>query len=117
MNAKEEAKRTLQGIKPADGGIASRLGGKLLGSTGYVVDAIGGNTLGRVAKIAQDKLLGDLPTDAIEGTFQETKEKDPKGKGTRSSEAEAELELDQKVDNALLGDGLQIRASPLGARE
>jgi len=117
MNAKEEAKRTLQGIKPADGGIASRLGGKVLGSTGYVVDAIGGNTLGRVAKIAQDKLLGDLPTDAIEGTFQETKEKDPKGKGTRSSEAEAELELDQKVDNALLGDGLQIRASPLGARE
>jgi len=108
MNAKEEAKRTLQGIKPVDQGIASALGGKALGSTGYVVDAIAGNTIGRVAKIAQDKLLGGLPTDAIEGTFQETKEK--------RTEAGAS-KLEQKVDDALLADGLPIPARSLGVRD
>jgi len=76
MNKKEEAKRTLHGIEPAEGGLVSGLGGKVLGSTGYVVDAIGGNTIGRVAKIAQDKLLGDIPEDAIDGTYQQTKDRD-----------------------------------------
>jgi len=87
MNAKEEAKRTLEGVKPADGGTASILGSKVLGGTGYLVDTVAGNTLGRVAKLAQDKLLGNVPVEAVEGTFQETKEK-----GANAAETERKLE-------------------------
>jgi protochlorophyllide reductase len=69
MNAKEEAKR----MTP-DAGVVGGLGGKVLGATAKVTDVVAGNTIGRVAKVAQDSLLGDLPTNAVTGSFQELKE-------------------------------------------
>ena len=115
MNAKEEAKRTLEGIPAREGVMRAGLGGKVLGSTGYVVDAVAGNTVGRVAKLAQDRLLGHIPTEAVEGSFQETKEKD-------AAEAEVEKdadELQRKLDDALLagesGFRLQSHESLKGA--
>jgi hypothetical protein len=69
MNAKEEAKR----MKPGKG-IVGGLGGKTIGATAKVADAVLGNTVGRVAKTAQDALLGGLPTEAT-GSSQSAKGK------------------------------------------
>jgi len=109
MNAKEEAKR----MKPGVGVVA--------GSAGYVVDAVAGNTVGLVAKTLQDSLLGGLPVDAKEGSFQETAE-DKKKKSLRqligrkkggepdSTPAVSENELLEKLDTVLDG-GMPVDAT------
>ena len=89
MNAKEEAKR----MKPGPGVVG--------GAAGHVADAVLGHTIGFAAKKAQDLLLGELPEEAVEGSFQTTKSKKAKGgrKGfrrllfwRRGKEAEAAVE-------------------------
>jgi len=79
MNAKEEAKRTLAGIEApaeaeADGSarVAAKVGATLLGSTGMALDVVAGHTIGRAAKLAQDRLLGGMVNEALEGSYQET---------------------------------------------
>ena len=69
MNAKEEAKR----MKAGDGVV-----GSLAGGAGIAVDAVAGSTIGFVAKTLQDKLLGEVPVTAVEGSFQETKKEEEK---------------------------------------
>ena len=97
MNAKEDAKRSLEGLN-ADGSV----GKKVLGGAGAVVDTVAGNTVGFVAKLAQDKLLGDVPEEAVEGSYQETIDR------RRAKEStEADDELMQKVEGALLTSELQ----------
>jgi protochlorophyllide reductase len=109
MNAKEEAKR----MKPGVGVVA--------GSAGYVVDAVAGNTVGLVAKTLQDTLLGGLPVDAKEGTFQQTVEDKKKkglgqlvgrkGKGSEEPPEEpSEAVLLEKLDTVLDG-GMPLEAS------
>lgn len=68
MNAKEEAKRMKAGP-----GIVGGIGSKALGATAKVADSVLGNTVGRVAKTAQGALLGELPTNAVQGSYHETK--------------------------------------------
>jgi len=68
MNAKEEAKRMI----PVTGGVKGGAA-KVLGSTGLVADVLVGNTVGLVAKKAQDALLGSMPEEAVQGSFQETR--------------------------------------------
>lgn len=67
MNAKEEAKRM-----KAEPGTVGGLGFKAVGATAKVADAVLGNTVGLVAKTAQDALLGGLPTTAKEGSYSPT---------------------------------------------
>ncbi|KAL1508647.1 hypothetical protein AB1Y20_004743 [Prymnesium parvum] len=66
MYAKEEAKR----MKPAPGNVAG-LGGKVLGGTAKVADAVMSNTVGRVAGAVGSKLLGQLPETAVSGSYYE----------------------------------------------
>ena len=102
MNAKEEAKRTLEGLEP---GSKPNLGGKLLGGAGYAIDAVAGNTVGRVAKFAQDKLLGDVPVDAVEGSFQETIDDKPRTRA--ASPASSELSSQEEAADAALMSKLE----------
>ena len=67
-NAKQDAKRKLEGLEPGPGGV----GVKVVGGAGTVIDAVASNTIGRAAKLAQDKLLGAMVDEALEGSFQET---------------------------------------------
>lgn len=73
LNAKEEAKR----MEPAPGMVAG-MGGNVLAGTAKVADKVVGATVGKVAKIAQSRLLGQLPDQAVTGSFQEDKNKKKK---------------------------------------
>ena len=112
MNAKEEAKRTLEGMAPGEGSSGvTGIGGKVLGSTSYVVDSVAGNTIGRAAKLAQDRLLGGVPTEAVEGSYQDTLEKGA-ASDTLAVAEEAELqqeetELDVRI-GSVLSEGLPV---------
>jgi len=81
MNAKEEAKRT----KTVGGatGAGGKVVGTVLGGTGAVADAVVGNTVGLVARKAQDALLGGLPEEAVDGSYQETATKKGGKRGLR----------------------------------
>jgi len=69
-NAKQDAKRSLEGLERDGGG---KLRVKTIGgAAGYAIDAVAGNTIGRVGKIAQEKLLGKMVDEALQGSFQET---------------------------------------------
>lgn len=63
--AKEEAKR----MKPAPGNVGG-LSKRVIGSTAKVADAVVGNTVGRVAGLVGSKILGELPEQAVSGSFQ-----------------------------------------------
>jgi hypothetical protein len=67
MNAKQEAKR----FTPAPGNVGAGAAGTIAGVAGTVVDTAVGGTLGAGLKFAQAKLLGDVPDEAKEGSFQE----------------------------------------------
>ena len=112
FNAKEEAKRTLEGMAPGEGSSGvTGIGGKVLGSTSYVVDSVAGNTIGRAAKLAQDRLLGGVPMEAVEGSYQDTLEKGA-ASDTLAVAEEAELqqeetELDVRI-GSVLSEGLPV---------
>uniref|UniRef100_A0A7S0HVC1 protochlorophyllide reductase n=2 Tax=Phaeocystis antarctica TaxID=33657 RepID=A0A7S0HVC1_9EUKA len=67
MNAKQEAKR----FTPAPGNVGAGAAGTVAGVAGTVLDTAVGGTLGAGLKFAQAKLLGDVPDEAKEGSFQE----------------------------------------------
>jgi hypothetical protein len=69
MNAKEELKR----MQPAPGVV----GGGLGASTAQLADKVVGGTAGRVVKLAQAKFLGDLPSAALDGSFQTERQAAP----------------------------------------
>lgn len=48
------------------------------GAAGHVADAVMGHTVGFIAKKAQDVLLGELPEEAVSGSYQETATKKKK---------------------------------------
>lgn len=100
MNAKEEAKR----MKAGDGVV-----GSLAGGAGIAVDAVAGSTIGFVAKTLQDKLLGEVPVTAVEGSFQETKKEEEKRlRGLASwRTAKAEGATDEEAYEAAAADELQ----------
>ena len=91
MNAKEEAKRTLEGLED-DGKGGLKVRAAVIGGAGTVVDAVVGNTIGRAGKLAQEKLLGGQVQEALQGSFQETK--------SRS--------LDERIDRALGEQGMRV---------
>jgi len=107
-NAKEDAKRTLEGLEE-DGKGGFRVRAAVIGGTGTVVDAVVGNTLGRVGKLAQEAVLGAVPVEAIEGSFQETKERGAAEAGAAAGAATLD-ELEQKIEDTLLAGELQARA-------
>ena len=76
MNAKQEAKR----FTPAPGNVAVGAAGTIAGVAGTVVDTAVGGTLGAGLKFAQSRLLGELPEEAKQGSFQEEL---PSGHGAR----------------------------------
>mmetsp|Transcript_47000 Transcript_47000/g.151742 ORF Transcript_47000/g.151742 Transcript_47000/m.151742 type:complete len:542 (-) Transcript_47000:200-1825(-) len=107
-NAKEDAKRTLEGLEE-DGKGGFKVRAAVIGGTGTVVDAVVGNTLGRVGKLAQEAVLGAVPVEAIEGSFQETKERGAAEAGAAAGAATLD-ELGQKIEDTLLAGELQARA-------
>lgn len=58
-------------MKEAPGNVAG-MGLNILGGTAQVTDKVVGNTLGRVIKKVQNKLLGVVPETATSGSFQAT---------------------------------------------
>jgi len=107
-NAKEDAKRTLEGLEE-DGKGGFKVRAAVIGGTGTVVDAVVGNTLGRVGKLAQEAVLGAVPVEAIEGSFQETKERGAAEAGAAAGAATLD-ELGHKIEDTLLAGELQARA-------
>ena len=107
-NAKEDAKRTLEGLEE-DGKGGFKVRAAVIGGTGTVVDAVVGNTIGRVGKLAQEAVLGAVPVEAIEGSFQETKERGAAEAGAAAGAATLD-ELGQKIEDTLLAGELQARA-------
>ena len=77
VNAKEEMKR----LQPGPGVVGGLT--KVGGTTAAVADKVVTHTAGRVARMAQSKLLGALPTEAVEGSFQEEREKETRQKEKR----------------------------------
>jgi protochlorophyllide reductase len=67
MNAKQEAKR----FTPAPGNVGVGVAGNIAGVAGTVVDTAVGGTIGTAVKFAQSKLLGEVPDEAKQGSFQE----------------------------------------------
>ena len=88
MNAKQEAKR----FTPAPGNVA--VGATIAGVAGTVVDTAVGGTLGAGLKFAQSRLLGDLPEEAKQGSFQEEL---PSGHGARGGKRKRIKALWRKV--------------------
>jgi protochlorophyllide reductase len=103
MNAKEEAKRMTE--MPGNvGGMSS----KIMAGTAKVTDTVVGGTIGRAAKGVQKLVLGSVPTEALEGSFQEEVAQSPKKRrglfsrfrrGRRQDEESnvAEAETDDEV--------------------
>lgn len=105
-NAKQDAKRKLEGLEPGPGGV----GVKVLGGTGKAIDAVASTTIGRAAKLAQDKLLGGMVDAALEGSFQEeVVEKRP----SKWGQQERDDHSADKVENTLLAVDLQKRIDQL----
>ena len=104
-NAKEEAKRTLEGLEE-DGQGGFRVRAKVIGGTGSVVDAVVGGTIGRAGKLAQDKLLGGHVKEALEGSWQETVSTRPAP--ARKSSLD---ELDERIEHALGDEGMRLPAT------
>ena len=124
MNAKEEAKRTLEGLEPdgAGGKVPIKsLKGKVLGGAGIAIDAVAGNTVGRAGKLVQEKLLGGMVDEALEGSFQETADAEEGKAALRKQKMEqkmealeiVELPAADEVDNNLLASSLQQRIDEL----
>ena len=90
MNAKQEAKR----FTPAPGNVAMGAAGTIAGVAGTVVDTAVGGTLGAGLKFAQSRLLGDLPEEAKQGSFQEEL---PSGHGARGGKRQRIKALWRKV--------------------
>eukprot|EP00322_Chrysochromulina_rotalis_P001541 CAMPEP_0115855714 /NCGR_PEP_ID=MMETSP0287-20121206/14684_1 /TAXON_ID=412157 /ORGANISM="Chrysochromulina rotalis, Strain UIO044" /LENGTH=537 /DNA_ID=CAMNT_0003309875 /DNA_START=3 /DNA_END=1616 /DNA_ORIENTATION=+ len=117
QNAKEDAKRTLEGLEPDEAGASvpiKSIGAKVLGGTGVAIDAIASNTIGRAGKLAQDKLLGGMVEEALEGSFQETASA-AEGKAAllKLKREELGLEADGTKDGAI-AEALQKRIGELG---
>jgi hypothetical protein len=70
INRKEEMKR----MKPMPGMVGG-LSTTVVGGTAQVADKVVGSTLGTVVRKAQSTLLGSLPENAVEGSFQADKAK------------------------------------------
>ncbi|KAJ1621626.1 hypothetical protein T492DRAFT_1068325 [Pavlovales sp. CCMP2436] len=66
VNAKEEAKR----MQPNPGMVG---GSTIMGGIGKAADTLVGGTAGRVLRLAQRKLLGEVPDEAKSGSFQTEK--------------------------------------------
>jgi len=113
--AKEEAKRTLEGLED-DGKGGLKVRAKIIGGTASVVDAVVSNTIGRAGKLAQDKLLGGMVDEALEGSFQETVDVKTK-KPSPAQKMEPEDELAAVVEDKLLADSLQRRVDKLAIAE
>ena len=89
---------------------------KIIGGTASVVDAVVSNTIGRAGKLAQDKLLGGMVDEALEGSFQETVDVKTK-KPSPAQKMEPEDELAAVVEDKLLADSLQRRVDKLAIAE
>ena len=115
VNAKEEAKR----MTPMEGNVAAGVAGRVAGTAGTVADVVVGGTLGTVVKAAQSALLGEVPDEAKEGSFQSTEAEDVgrvrrrgplravgglwrriRGRGAASADAVADADavLDEEVE-------------------
>ena len=90
MNAKQEAKR----FTPAPGNVAVGAAGTIAGVAGTVVDTAVGGTLGAGLKFAQSRLLGELPEEAKQGSFQKEL---PSGHGARGGKRKRIKALWRKV--------------------
>ena len=111
MNAKEEAKRTLEGLED---GMAGK---KAVGGVGLALDVVAGNTIGRATKLAQDKLLGGMVDEAVQGSFQQTVV-EKKGRKAKQAEAVDDTAASQEdtaaqVEDVLLAGELQQRVKQL----
>jgi len=111
MNAKEEAKRTLEGLED---GMAGK---KAVGGVGLAIDVVAGNTIGRATKLAQDKLLGGMVDEAVQGSFQQTVV-EKKGRKAKQAEAVDDTAASQEdtaaqVEDVLLAGELQQRVKQL----
>jgi len=127
MNAKEDAKRTLEGLEPEGTGSKvplKSLGAKVLGGTGFAIDAVAGNTVGRAGKLVQEKLLGGMVDEALEGSYQETvdakegkaalrKQKQELDAVEALEEVEIELPAADELKNNILAKALQHRIDEL----
>jgi len=107
FNAKEEAKRMVPMDPPPPVGVA----GRVAGTAGTVADVVVGGTLGKAVKLAQKSLLGEVPDEAVSGSFQETEADEQRAgkhrrgirsglrglwrriRGRRDADAETELEV------------------------
>jgi len=107
FNAKEEAKRMV----PMEGNVAVGVAGRVAGTAGTVADVVVGGTLGKAVKLAQKSLLGEVPDEAVSGSFQETEADEQRAgkhrrgirsglrglwrriRGRRDADAETELEV------------------------
>jgi len=78
-NAKEEAKR----MAPQEGMVAGSGVDILMGGTVNVADKVVASTVGKTVGFVQRKLLGDLPEEAITGSFQEEAGKEERSKPKR----------------------------------
>jgi len=120
--AKEEAKRTLEGLED-DGKGGVKVRAKIIGGTASVVDAVVSNTIGRAGKLAQDKLLGGMVDEALEGSFQKTVDVKKTKKPSRAQEMEPKDgppradDLAAVVEDKLLADSLQRRVDRLAVAE
>ena len=70
-----------------DGKGGFKVGAALIGGTGTVVDAVVGNTIGRAGKIIQNKVLGGMVNEALEGSFQTTVTDETEGEAAVASVA------------------------------
>jgi len=115
MNAKEEAKR----MTPAPGNVAVGVAGKVAGAAGTVVDVAMGKTVGSAVKLAQSRLLGELPQEAVTGSFQEEKTKQKRrgllrrllrrGRGREDTAPQAAPLL--KEDESALEEALSLKVN------
>jgi hypothetical protein len=106
MNAKEDAKRSLEGMGTPVDVVGTKkkatLRSKILGGVGATVDTVAGHTIGRATKLAQDKLLGGMPDEAIEGDlFEDT----------------LDSELDARVDQVLGNGGMALATADKAASD
>jgi len=101
-NAKQDAKRSLEGLERDGGG---KLQVKTIGgAAGVAIDAVAGNTIGRVGKLAQEKLLGKMVDEALQGSFQETvvvgKSNNKQDGGAKDALSDDERDgLQQRIDD------------------
>jgi len=123
VNAKEEAKR----MTPMEGNVAAGVAGRVAGTAGTVADVVVGGTLGTVVKAAQSALLGEVPDEAKEGSFQSTEAEDVgrvrrrgplravgglwrriRGRGAASADAVADADADAVLDEEVELDECEV---------